>query len=718
MGADHRPRFTMKGKNKFAQAKTLIVSGFVLTACLCGSRAAAAEKAEPGLIATFHSPGDKAKDVTTTPNVWLFVEAGQPPTPFLPAGKFTTIWEGIISADLRSDYFFQAELSGNFKLEINGALALEATSAGGALPLSKAVQLNKGDNALKATFTSPEKGDAFVRLAWTEKGTLTSPIPLTVLTHASTPDLQKGTQLRLGRELFLEHRCAKCHEGKLTEASVPELKMDTPTFEGIGARRNYDWMARWILDPKSLRSTAHMPKLLHGPKAKEDAEAMAVYLTSLKQEAAGSSSKTKPKITVNGKTVEVTDPRYEVTDLDLKPSAADKEPAAETSDEHKSLFEKLHCAACHNAPDAKEVDAKKVSFTHVGEKFAPGKLAAFLQKPETHYAWIRMPNFKLTAKEAKELADFLLATNKPKDGAVAMDKAIIERGKNLVQTSGCLDCHSLKLENKFKNPPLEILFSRHLKERSKVPAGDCLGATPFANYQFSAEERTALAAFTAAGSASLTRHVPAEFAERQTRALNCNGCHGQIELVPPLELVGGKLKPEWATAFLAGEILYKPRTEKHPKGEPWLEARMPAFQSRATLLAQGLAAQHGLPPKTPAEPPIDLELAKIGQKLVGKDGGYSCISCHGVGPLEATEVFESEGINFARAGERLLPAFYRRWLRSPLSIDPQTKMPVYFEDGKSPLTELLDGDAEKQINAVWQYLRLGSKMPAPSTGVQ
>jgi len=110
-----------------------------------------------------------------------------------------------------------------------------------------------------------------------------------------------------------------------------------------------------------------------------------------------------------------------------------------------------------------------------------------------------------------------------------------------------------------------------------------------------------------------------------------------------------------------------------------------------------------------------MELAKIAQKLAGKDGGFSCVSCHSVGPQEALEVFEGEGINFAYSAERLLPQYYRRWMRNPLSIDPQTKMPAYFEDGKSPLTDLLDGDAEKQIDALWHYLRLGSKMPPPAT---
>src|SRR6185295_627512 len=148
-----------------------------------------------------------------------------------------------------------------------------------------------------------------------------------------------------------------------------------------------------------------------------------------------------------------------------------------------------------------------------------------------------------------------------------------------------------------------------------------------------------------------------------------------------------------------------------------VEARMPAFASRAELLAQAMAMRHGLPPQTPAEPPIDMEMTKVGQKLVSPDGGLSCISCHGIAKMEATQVFESAGINLSYAGARLQKSYFQRWLRNLLRVDPQTKMPVYFdEDGRSPLTEVLEGDGAKQIESVWQYIRLGSKMEPPGTG--
>ena len=449
--------------------------------------------------------------------------------------------------------------------------------------------------------------------------------------------------------------------------------MGSPAFDGIGARRNYEWMAKWILDPKAERASARMPQVFRGAKAKENSEAVAAYLASLKTSS------------------EVKLPEYK---------DAVREGEAPTT----PLFERLHCNACH-VTSGGTVETNKVSLHHVAAKFPPEKLIEFLRQPNAHYTWIRMPDFRLSAKEAKELAEFLT-----KDSAVAppkVDDALIEKGKTLVQNSGCLNCHSAKLDNKFTGPQADKWEQGCLAEMPPEKAPQ---------FNFTAAERADLQAFGRSGRESLFRDSSAEFAERQTRVLNCNGCHGQVEGFPALEILGGKLKPEWSARFIAGEISYKPRPVAHPRGEPWLEARMPGFKARAQLLAEGLAALHGYGPKTPPEPAIDNELAKHGQKLIGKDGGFSCVSCHGVAGLAATEVFESEGINLAYSYERLLRDYYYRWMRNPLAIDPQTKMPVYFEDGKSPLTEVLDGDAEKQITAMWHYLRLGQKMPAPNVG--
>ncbi|MEY2410334.1 MAG: hypothetical protein QOF48_3004 [Verrucomicrobiota bacterium] len=674
----------------------LVATGTVVVAGVFAQAAFAADaRPAAGLVATFQS-GDRT-DTVAVPGVALYIEAGKPPTPFLAGGKFTVTWEGAVNADLRGQFLFQAELNGSLTVEINGAMILEALRDGGASPLSKAVQLNKGANRFKAIFTSPPGGDAFVRLSWTEKGTNTAPIPAVAFSHATSLALEKSSMLRLGRELFLEHRCIRCHTGakSLTNA-LPELQMDAPSLEGIGTRRNYEWLSRWILDPKTMRASARMPKLLHNPTAREDTQGIAAYLASLK----------------GGAETKAGTVAYQTRQAQQKVEGDDAAPALDP----KPLYERLNCIGCHNPPDAAQPDPAKMSHRTIPEKFPRGALADYLRAPARDYSWTRMPDFHLSPEEAKELEDYLFkAAPKPELKEAPTDVALVSKGRQLVQTAGCLNCHALKLQNQFHSPDLARLVAPAVNAPSLPARGSCLGDQPVADHGFGAAEKAALQAFLHSDGASLSRDVPADFAERQTRLLNCNACHGQLEGFPPLELLGGKLKPEWMAKFIGGDIPHKMRFDTHPRGMTWLEARMPAFRSRAFPLAAGLAAEQGFPPKSPPESAVNTELAEAGRKIVGKDGGFQCVVCHGVGPLLATDVFESEGINLAWSADRLLPSFFRRWVRSPTSVDPQTKMPVFFEEPKTALTEILDGDSERQISAIWEYIRLREKMPAPKT---
>jgi len=671
-----RPGYS-PGENVGPSRRRLPVNALLFGfACLVSSNTRAAEKPEPGLAVTFIAyDGNKAKttDVTVSPNVWLYVPAGRPPTPFLSGERFSADWTGFVSSEIREIYTFQAELSGELKLEVNGVVVFEATARGTNTPPSKPVRLNKGTNAFKVHFASPTEGDASIRFFWSAKEFLPEPIALSALTHETTPELDKANQLRLGRELFVELRCARCHAGPSPGAAIPELTIDAPTFEGIGSRRNYEWMARWIADPHALRPTAQMPKIFHGPQTREDADAAAAFLASLKS----------------------------------NPASGDaNEPAPDQVEGGKKRFETLHCIACHNTPGTSENDAQKISFNSVREKFAPGALVAFLRKPDEHYAWIRMPDFRLAAEETAQLAAFLqTAAAKPKDTAPPTDAATIERGRKRVQTAGCLNCHLLKIENQFKARALADLTPEKWKQGCLAgKPGDDLKAPQF---NLDSPAREALQAFAETDRASLTRHVPVEFAERQARLLGCAECHGKFEGFPSFESLGGKLKPEWMKAFIGGEVSYKPR--------PWIDARMPAFAQRAEALAVGLAAEHGFPPQTLAEPPVDQDAVPIGRRLVSANGGFFCVSCHAVGSTAAMQVFESNGVNLAYTGARLQKSYYHRWVRNPQRIDPLTKMPVYFDsEGKSPLTDYYGGDAEHQIEAIWQYIRLGDKMPPPA----
>lgn len=628
--------------------------------------AVAAADAPPSGLALTLSAG-AVNDASVTENLWLHVPAGQPASPWIAPGAFTAKWQGQITAELRADYTFHAEYTGTLKLTINDTVALEAPGTGDAPVQGKTVRLNKGANALVAEYTPPTTGDAFLRVFWSNKETPYTPIPFSALTHTVTPELTKSLQIHRGRDLFIENRCAKCHT---VPSGIAELSMDAPAFAGIGSRRNHDWLARWIQDPETMRHGTPMPKVFHGADAAEQSKAVAAFLSSLKGGAAASAT-------------------------------------AGNAAEGKALYEKLHCVACHNAPDAAEQDPKKIGQKQVLAKFAPGTLAPFLQKPSEHYAWIRMPNFKLTAEEAGNLAAYLEANaDKPAASQAPADEAVVARGRTLVQNSGCLNCHSLELQNQFAARPLSGLSTDHWNAGCVADAPAEGSKAP--RYSFTAEERQALRAFAASDRRSLTRQTSVDFVARQTERLNCRECHGKVEGFPAFELLPGKLKPEWAARFIAGNEPWKPRT--------WLEARMPGFPAFAEQLSTGLSQMAGLPPKTPEDPaPADTaELAKAGQKIAGANGGFSCISCHGIADFAATQVFEAPGINLAHSFARLQKPYFRRWLRAPTSVDASTKMPVYFdEEGKSPLPDILGGDGPKTITAVWEYLRLGDKMQKP-----
>lgn len=633
-----------------------------------------AARLEPGLNATYTSLASPAKIVRdiVASQPQCYVPAGQAPTPLLPPGRFNVAWRGFIAVDLRSEYSFQADVGGSFKLVLNGETVLDLQNKSS--PLSKPVKLRKGTNEFLAILDSDPIGPTFLRLHWTDNQTALRPLPVAALSRAGDqPGLSRAKELRLGRELFLEYRCGKCHENALAE-KIPEGTMDTPSLENIGARRKKAWLAEWVRDPHAARDSARMPAVLATAQRDEEAKAIAEYLASLGGDQTGA--------------------KLQFTDDDRARG--------------EQLFQLLLCAGCHVPPNSTEVVPGKISLATVNAKFTPESLRQFLQKPERHFLWIRMPNFRLTIEECTRLAAYLTDAA-PVAGAVVeaspLVKELRDRGEMLVQSRGCLNCHQLKLENQYVASSLASIPPDATNSGCLADAPEPDIVTPL--FSFTDQERTALRAFITTDRESLGRHVRSEFAERQMRLLNCNACHGQHEGFPALDLIGATLKPEWITAFLAGGIAYKPR--------PWLEARMPEFPQHAVHLAAGLAMQHGFPAVTAPEPPVDRDAAAIGHKLMGKDG-FSCISCHAVGPMKATEIFEGEGNDFIRSAERLQRSYFHRWLLDPLLIDPTTKMPDYFEGFTSPFTDVYGGDARKQIEAMWQYLRLGEKMPLPRGG--
>ncbi len=640
---------------------------------------------EQGLALTLEAGG--RQDARRERLAALHVPSGQPASPFLPAGSFVARWEGSLLSEVRQEARFRVVGGAAARLTIGGKPVPNLTEGGD-------VTLDKGENPIVLETSGDGKGDLTLRLEWAGRGFGWEPVPPEAFRH-DPAKVAAGMQLREGRRLFAELRCATCHIGpdKVPPPGrgMPELAKDAPVLANYGERFREPYLAHWIQDPHAFRPGTLMPRVF--PPTKDGAP----------------------------------DPR--AADLAAFLVSQGSAPAKSSVDAAKAgegaaLFASLGCLACHATPDTPVAKAgDRTPLAHVAAKWHGDALVEYLQDPARHYRTTKMPNFRLSRGEAGKLAAYLLADAK---GAVAsVPKGDAARGAALLVSEGCINCHAgAPVGNR---PSLADTLAKGWK--GGCVADDAAGRGRAPDFVLTAAQRDALRAFARTDFASLRQDSPAEFAARQVAELRCGACHDHDGAVarrtllkdeakvllargpahkegeplpdgalPALTWLGEKLRPEWSAAYISGEPMDKPR--------PWLAARMPGYAFHGAGLAAGLSFQHGFPLACPPEAPVDPAAAKVGAGLVGAAGGFNCIQCHGLGTRPATAPFEAPGNNLASATSRLRRTYYDRWMLAPGRIDPATKMPRFAdEDGLTPLTDIEDGDAAAQFGAIWEHLR-------------
>ncbi|HVR73860.1 MAG TPA: DUF6797 domain-containing protein, partial [Planctomycetota bacterium] len=656
------------------------------------------EKEEPaGLALTITSSRTGASDTRVSRLAALRVPEGSSPGPFLEPGPFRAVWSGHLSLDESGRLELSAAGRGRLKLSVDGRVLLEGEGDDLSRIGPGAARLRRGRRPITVEYDAPGRGDAWLRLYWSGKDFARETIPETALSHPrDAPGLARGLRLREGRRLVAELRCLGCHapesEAWRSARGMPELGEDAPSLVDIGSRLEEGWMAAWIGDPARLRPSARMPDLVEAGSS--EARDMAAYLAALR---GGGGDEPAP------------------------------EPGASSS-AGGELFARLGCIACHTRPDDSRDDPGdgRLALRRVVEKWQVPALRDFLLEPSRRYRSTRMPDFKLTPDEAGALGDFLLAAAPARVPTARLSGSPGDpaAGKVLVQTRGCLNCHELPLENRFRAPSLEAVL------RAAWSGTGCVATEMqpefWPRFRLSDDERHAIRDFAAGGLAPLFREDLAEAANRSVDALRCTACHERagrqpfwasvadetgsiasrvpspitVQSRPSLTFTGEQLGSPWLRRFIAGELGYTLR--------PWLDARMPAFPGHADVLARGLALDHGCSPEDAPERPASpelLEAAGIGKLLLGAAQGFSCVSCHPVGREPAQMQLHFGAINLKHSRERLRHEHYLRWMLNPQRIDPLSVMPAYTEeDGRSVLTQLLGGHGPLQFEAIWQYL--------------
>jgi cytochrome c553 len=299
------------------------------------------------------------------------------------------------------------------------------------------------------------------------------------------------------------------------------------------------------------------------------------------------------------------------------------------------------------------------------------------------------------------------------------DATLAEKGRELFTAKRCATCH----EGVPGTKPLEFKPLAQLKS-----AGGCLEGKP-ANFSLSPSQAQALSA-AIQGLASWTKPTPAQRLSRKLVSLNCTACHererrggptaernplfvtsgddmGDEGRIPPhLNGVGGKLRREWLTALLAAGS----------KVRPYMITRMPVFgPANVAGLAEDFekvdapSTSLGTSAAPPPPPARDPELLKAGRLLTGTKG-MSCVTCH---MFQNHKSLGIQGMDLVNMSQRLRRDWFGKYLLDPPSLRPGTRMPTYWPEGKSVRKDILDGNTELQIEALWEYLGEGSRAPIP-----
>ncbi len=354
------------------------------------------------------------------------------------------------------------------------------------------------------------------------------------------------------------------------------------------------------------------------------------------------------------------------------------------------------------------------------------------------------PGFDWRALEAEALWHRGIAPAPMMYQAWEVDVAAADRGRRHFEQLNCANCHD----------DMGVQPTRFATAWEKVDAArpGCLNQSPESRGKLLAQKSIA-PRFTfadgehdavlrvLAGRSSMTKlPSPTQIMHRGLERFQCLQCHTATDLRDPRQPAGHLAGPSaelqayfTSTDDLGDEGRFPPdlsdagekfRLEWLRQGlvegigiRPAMNTRMPAFGHGSKPLAVALAAAAKNPSAAqPSDPQtaktgedFDPAIAKAGQELVGV-GGLSCIICHGAGGYPSIGV---QGPDLSDMHERLQPQWFRKWMEAPPTMRPGTRMPMFWFNGKSAATHVLDGEMDGQIDALWEYLSLGHAAPLP-----
>lgn len=685
----------------------------------------AAEEKFPGwAVAVVQAGARVEKD---TPRQWaasaaFALQPGESLVPTVAAAGFTAQFNGEVAIESAGTYTFGIESEG-------GAVTLGVTDARGSelgtvnrpavapagAGFTKALRVPAGKVLVSLKFVRNGDRAARLRVLWSKErvsvedpGFFTEPVPSWACSVAGFARAQaKASRDSMhGRAKLGELGCVSCHAA--SEAARESVSaVAAPVLINPGEHFDPRWMRTWILKPQEMKPGSGMPALFgDSDEDIDDVDAIVQYLVSMGGPA--------------------------------KFEAVAKESSV--MDDGRYTYHTLGCVMCHGAlespstvfgDDSLAKTTPKLptinTLAHVGKKWRAQALSEFLKNPRDLHPGGRMPSMELSTEQADVLTAYVMRKTGLTDKAInfKLDAVKVEAGKKAFVSRGCASCHQVMAGGSLLPKATKALADLSPGKGCTDPAD-----TKTPRYVLSEEDRAAINAGLMEVKKVVNGKAPTDAAYRTLDVLNCRSCHARdgeggpsVEqkaffrmsteaelgdegrLPPNLTSVGFKLTSAWMRkVFLNGGA-----------ARPYMATRMPQFAPEFVGSMPGrLAASDGVwAEKDREEPKASDEVTQAGRQLVG-DKGLNCISCHVFGRYPPAG---TPGPNITDFAERIRYDWWNVYVRDPARWKPGTRMPQFYATGKGQVADVLGGDPQQQIDALWSYLSLSMFAPPP-TGLQ
>ncbi len=569
-----------------------------------------------------------------------------------------------------------------------------------------------------------------------------------------------------GRVLYHEVGCAACHAPEVSpEALSPTASADSASAPALGAEnlralasasaplgdlaRKYSvsQLAAFLVNPLQSRPSGRMPSL---NLSVGEAQAIAMYLLRAQTRASGGAAPAK----VGG--LEYIYYQDEIRDdfSNLDSLKAASSGVADHFDlSHKERDENIVFVFKGSISIPRDGSYTFYTTSDDGSRlYLDGQL--WVQNDGTHSAATKSRRKLLTAGEhairvlyfnaggpaqlsveieGPELsrrpvpAEMLSHTSipmRPVDlETVVPDPAKVASGREYFSAYGCAACHGGGGGLAGATP------ARALLQADADQPGGCLSSASVPGavfYALTGAQKELLRAALAGRDALKQPLPPAERAEKLMVLFSCYTCHsrggvggpdpvraqyfhvvGQVDLgdegrIPPhLTRAGYKLRSAWLV-----DVLWHKASVR-----PYMATRMPQYgeenlRELPTELAEADRAGIAAAPESSTDDPA---LKKAGRKLVGGEG-LTCIACHNFAGHASLGI---PAMDLSWMSRRLNARWFHEYLLDPQSLRPGTRMPSFWPEHKSMKPEILKGDTDAQVEAIWAYLADGTQAKLP-----